>query len=59
MSIHTITISNFRDNLMTLIFEVSSKLSKMWLNLMAISTKFAEIETLVFSIKKRIPVTFK
>ena len=58
MLIHTIAISNFRDALITLSFETSNKLSKMWLDLIAISTKSIEMRILVFSIKKRISVIF-
>lgn len=56
ISIHMIAISDFRD---TLGFEMSDILSKIWLDLIAISTKSAEIRTLVFSIKKGIPIIFE
>jgi len=59
MLIHTIAISNFRDVLITLSFEASNKLSKMWLDLIAISTTSIEMRILVFSMKKRIPVIFE
>jgi len=59
MLIQTIAMSDFRYALITHNFKASNKLLKMLLDLMAISTKFAEIEMLVFLIKKGMSVIFK